>query len=157
VSLPVAPPESLHATELSAPGPRGTPGGRVLIVDDDPLVGKAARRILSVQHQVQLVENATEALALIRRGENFDVVLCDLLMPQVTGMELYAQLMAIDPSWGPKMIFASGGAFTQGSRQFLDSISNLRIEKPFESNALLAIVNQLFQTQGAQGVEGQSV
>jgi CheY-like chemotaxis protein len=86
---------------------------------------------------------AIDALQRIQSGERFDVILCDLMMPQVTGMELHAELAARDPAQAAKMVFVTGGAFTSDARGFLDKVPNRRLEKPFDLGTLRALVNQL--------------
>lgn len=116
--------------------------GRILVVDDEPLVVTMIDRILSPYHEVATVTTACEALAKIRSGQRFDVILCDLMMPEKTGMDLYRELRQLAPDQASKMIFLTGGAFTPGARAFLDQVQNLRVDKPFEAGALRALVNE---------------
>ncbi len=115
--------------------------GRVLVIDDEPTINSAISRTLSPEHDVVTETRAAEALIRLRAGERFDVIFCDLMMPQITGMDLYRQLQAELPEQAGRMIFLTGGAFTAGARRFLEEVSNLRIEKPFDTRMLRAIVN----------------
>ncbi len=115
--------------------------GKVLVVDDEPMIVKAVKRTLSAEHDVVTVESAEHALALLRAGERFDVIFCDLMMPQITGMELHAQLVRADQDLADKMIFLTGGAFTAAAKAFLAAVPNLRIDKPFDLLQLRALVN----------------
>jgi signal transduction histidine kinase/CheY-like chemotaxis protein len=115
--------------------------GQVLIVDDEIAVGHAAQRILAPEHDVTVVDTGARALELIQRGERFDLVLCDLMMPQMTGMELYAQVSRVDPAQAARFVFMTGGAFTGRAREFLDKTTNDRLEKPFEMDDLRAMIN----------------
>lgn len=65
---------------------------RVLIVDDDVVITSALRRALAKEHEVTVLNSATAALALLRTGSEFDVILCDLAMPQMSGLQLYREL-----------------------------------------------------------------
>jgi len=121
-------------------------GARVLVVDDDPLVGAAVRRALADDHEVAVVESGAAALAHISEGERYDVIFCDLMMPVMTGMELHAQVAALDERQAHRMVFATGGAFTPAARAFLDRVSHARLEKPFELRELRAMVRRF---QGA--------
>jgi signal transduction histidine kinase len=114
--------------------------GRVLVVDDEPMILRAVHRILSVDHDVLIVDHAAEALDRINAGERFDVILCDLMMPRITGMELHARIFAADPAQADRMVFLTGGAFTAEARGFLDAVVNLRIEKPFDPARLRELV-----------------
>jgi CheY-like chemotaxis protein len=89
------------------------------------------------------VDGAAEAIDLLRSGERFDVILCDLMMPQVTGMDVHAELIRLDADQASRMVFITGGAFTPRARRFLESVQNHRVEKPFDMQGLVALVNAL--------------
>jgi signal transduction histidine kinase/DNA-binding response OmpR family regulator len=114
--------------------------GKVLVIDDEPMVVATLRRVLSKQHEVTATVSAKEALARLKDGQRFDAVLCDLMMPDMTGMALHAELTAIMPEQAERMIFITGGAFTPRGREFLENVPNPRIEKPFDTRDLLALV-----------------
>jgi signal transduction histidine kinase/CheY-like chemotaxis protein len=116
--------------------------GRILVVDDEPLVAQAVARALAAQHEVAIALGAREALALLENGESFDLVLCDLMMPEMSGMDLHAALAAHAPTLLPKIVFLTGGAFTPRAAAFLDTVPNPRIEKPFDPRALRALVRE---------------
>jgi CheY-like chemotaxis protein len=117
--------------------------GRVLVVDDDPAIATLIARVLSSQHEVRSVLRASEAIDLIAAGERFDVVLSDLMMPQVTGMDLYSALVALDRAQAARVVFMTGGAFSPEARAFLDQVPSHRIEKPFEIGELRALVSEM--------------
>jgi CheY-like chemotaxis protein len=97
--------------------------------------------MLSDEHDVVTMTNASDALRRITAGDRFDVILCDLMMPVMTGMELHAALAAAHTDHAERMIFLTGGAFTPGAREFVDTVPNARLEKPFALQALRALVN----------------
>ena len=87
--------------------------GRVLVVDDDPLVSAALRRTLVREHEVEVVVSARRALELLTSpAGDFDIILCDLMMPEMTGMELYAHVQTAAPERARRMVFITGGAYT---------------------------------------------
>jgi CheY-like chemotaxis protein len=114
----------------------------VLVVDDEPMIATAIGRTLSFEHEVVVSSDAADALERILLGERFDVVLCDLMMPQMTGMDLHAALLENVPDQAERMVFLSGGAFTTAARAFLDEVPNQRLEKPFDTRELSALVNE---------------
>jgi CheY-like chemotaxis protein len=118
---------------------------RVLVVDDEVLVGRAIKRVLGRKHEVVTAIDGREALQLLEAGEAFDLVLCDLMMPGVSGVDLYERLKARSPEAAGRMVFLTGGAFTGAARQFLDSVPNRRLEKPFDTKALEALVDALLE------------
>jgi CheY-like chemotaxis protein len=115
--------------------------GRILVVDDEPTIAKAIQRTLATEHEVVAIGSADEALKRITAGERFDVILCDLMMPQMTGMDLHAELSRVALEQAGRMIFLTGGAFTPQARAFLDKIPNQRVEKPFDVGHLRSLIN----------------
>ena len=117
--------------------------GHVLVIDDEASLCTVIRRTLGSEHEVVTVTSARQALELFGGGERFDIVLCDLMMPQMSGMELHAELMRLVPDQAHKMIFMTGGAFTTSGREFLAQVPNRCIEKPFRSDELFATLGEL--------------
>jgi PAS domain S-box-containing protein len=111
----------------------------VLIVDDDRFVGAALARVLR-DHEVTVVTRARDALALLAEGKPFDVILSDLMMPEMSGMELYDELVRRDPRAAERVVFLTGGAFTPDAKAFLDRVPNAQIEKPFDPKSLRELV-----------------
>lgn len=139
VSLPTV---EMAPVAPSQPMPRAaaTRRGRILVIDDEVAMCNVIRRMLSRRHEVHVTSRAVEALDRIRSGETFDIILCDLMMPQMTGVELHAQLAPLGHA--DRIVFMTGGAFTAASRQFLDSVPNQRLEKPFDARQLEAVVER---------------
>jgi signal transduction histidine kinase len=140
VLLPPALSESALSPTMSTVG-HSTRRGRVLIIDDEPMVARALGRMLDPEHEVTITSGAGDARQRIVAGERYDVILCDLMMPQMTGMELHAHLLRSVPDQAARMVFLTGGAFTPGARIFLDGIPNQRVEKPFDTQHLRSIIN----------------
>ena len=118
--------------------------GHVLVIDDEASLCTVIRRTLGSEHEVVTVTSARRALELFDGGERYDIVLCDLMMPQMSGMELHAELMRLVPDQAHKMIFMTGGAFSEEAASFLTKVSNPTVEKPFKTTALRELVrNQM--------------
>ena len=79
-------------------------------------------------------------------GEQFDVILCDLMMPQMTGMELHAWLTGHAPALARRVVFVSGGAFTPNASAYLESVDNLELGKPVEPTELRMVVAKFVAT-----------
>jgi CheY-like chemotaxis protein len=112
---------------------------RVLVVDDDAMVGRTLQRGLQ-GYDVVLLDNAKSALALLLRGEKFDVILCDLMMPEMTGMDLHEEVVRLVPGQAERMIFVTGGAVTKRARDFVALMGDRVFDKPFDVRALKDMV-----------------
>jgi CheY-like chemotaxis protein len=88
---------------------------------------------------VTVVTTARAALEHLGAG-SYDLVLSDLLMPEMSGMELYDALSRRDPALARKVVFLTGGAFTPAARAFLEREPVLCVEKPFELEAIRAVL-----------------
>ena len=95
---------------------------------------------LLMPHRVTVVTRAREALARIGAGEHFDVILCDVMMPELTGMDFHALLREARPDPADQVIFLSGGAFTQRAREFFEKVPNPRVDKPIDAAKLRGLV-----------------
>jgi signal transduction histidine kinase len=113
---------------------------RVLVVDDEPLVGEAIARALSDENDVDVVTEARQALTRVQKGAVYDVVFCDLMMPVMTGMDLYAEIVRAAPKLAGRLVFMTGGAFTPRARAFLENVINPCLEKPLDTSKLRSIV-----------------
>jgi signal transduction histidine kinase/DNA-binding NarL/FixJ family response regulator len=123
---------------LSRPSRRG----RLLVIDDEPMIGAAIRRLFMQEHDVEITTEAAEGLRRIGAGEFFDLVLCDLMMPVVTGMDVFDAIAEQAPAVLPRLVFLTGGAFTPRARNFLERVSNVRLTKPFDPLVLRALVDR---------------
>ncbi|MBL9015187.1 MAG: response regulator [Myxococcales bacterium] len=143
VTLPVAKsaPVGRGNQRITVPPPARR--GHVLVIDDEETLGSAIRRYLSHHHDVVAVTSGGAALELFEKGGRYDVILCDLMMPQMTGMELYAEVQHRFPELADKIIFLTGGAFTASARDFLSTIANRHLEKPFDLQALRRLINTI--------------
>jgi CheY-like chemotaxis protein len=115
----------------------------VLVVDDESLVAPAVARTLSPDHDVTTEQESTRALERIHGGERFDVILCDVMMPNLSGVDFYLELERIAPEELDKVVFLTAGAFVVQAREFLDNVPNLRLEKPFTPEDLRNVVARL--------------
>lgn len=113
---------------------------QVLVVDDDPGVGRALRLMLEDEHEVKCLTNPREALRELLSNAKYDLIFCDLMMPELSGMDIYQVLRFNRPGYEAKIVFITGGAFTPAARKFLDQVPNQRLEKPFNLRSLQRLV-----------------
>jgi CheY-like chemotaxis protein len=116
---------------------------RVLIIDDQPLLVQMLTRVLSSRHQVTSSTSPREALARLGNGETFDVVLCDLMMDDMTGMDLYDVVVREHPAVANRIVFMTGGTFTPRASTFADRAPNGVIKKPFDVPRLLETIERV--------------
>ena len=128
------PPAANQGTRSASPTDRPVAlAARVLVIDDEVAVGRALRLLLAPENDVIAVTTAREALALLEAGDRFDAILCDLMMPDISGIELYKR---ISQDHQARMIFMTGGAFTQQARDFLVQVDRPHLDKPFTESQL---------------------
>ncbi|MFO0758799.1 MAG: ATP-binding protein [Byssovorax sp.] len=113
---------------------------RVLVIDDEPVLAQALGRALEPEFDVTVLSSGREARRVLVEGTPFDVILCDLIMPEVTGMDLHEDLRASRPELCERMIFMTGGTFTARARTFLAGVNNPVLEKPFDLDTLSAVL-----------------
>src|SRR5258708_19277456 len=114
--------------------------GRVLVVDDEPMMVRAILRLLEGDHEVVATTDPVDAVAGLRQGLRFDAILCDLMMPTMSGMDVYDAIRKIEPDQARRMVFMTGGAFTPTVLPFLESFENARIEHPLHPSSLRPLV-----------------
>jgi CheY-like chemotaxis protein len=134
------PGEEMDAMEKKSPLPR------ILIIDDDPLVVRVVGRGLADRYDVEVTTDSRNALERFAAGERFAAVLCDLTMPELTGMDLHREVAKTDAEQAKRFIFMTGGAFTARARAFLDSNDNERIDKPIDRRALDELLARMAPT-----------
>ncbi|MGD0673932.1 MAG: response regulator [Polyangiaceae bacterium] len=114
----------------------------MLIVDDEPLVGAALGRTLADEFAVVVASSGNEAFERVRFGASFDVILCDVNMPAMDGVELLERLRESEPSLAARVIFMTGGLTDHTLRERVESLPNLLLEKPLDLDALRALVRR---------------
>ncbi len=132
-SIPVAP---------SPPAPEGH-RHRVLVVDDEANIRRSFSAILSRRFDTVSAADAEQAIALLRADRAFDVIICDLAMPGIGGQGLYDWLQREQPAMCDRVLFATGGAFTERTQAFLESLSQEVLTKPFGRDVLLEAVDRM--------------
>lgn len=137
-----------HAPEprvAAAPARRA----RILVVDDELLLLESLERVLGRAHEVACASTAREALERLRAGERFDVILCDLMMPDVAGAEFYVELQRLDPTAAERVVFMTGGAFTPTASEFLDAVAAPRLLKPLDPAKLRETIEEVLSRGAA--------
>jgi signal transduction histidine kinase/ActR/RegA family two-component response regulator len=130
------------AADEAAPAP-----ARVLVVDDEPLICSSVRRTLG-RHEVVAATNAREALERLRGGERFDVLVCDVMMPGMSGIQLVEELLRAGSDAARRVVFLTGGALSAEAQDLIGRAQASALEKPFEPAALRAAVDRVLRARG---------
>jgi two-component system NtrC family sensor kinase len=117
---------------------------QILIVDDDPGLLFSLSYMLKNKYNVVTVQGGCEALEWLKDNKNsFDILITDLSMPNTSGEDIYHFISAKMPGKEKYIIFMTGGSYQSSIDEFLASINNSILEKPFSSSMLLDVINKL--------------
>jgi PAS domain S-box-containing protein len=136
-----ASPEGLSSREQAPRGPRR----KLLLIDDEASVGSSVSRLVRDMYEVHCVQDAREALKLLSSGMRFDAILCDVMMPGMSGMDFVTELERLSPELALRTGLMTGGVFTAQAREFVGRRSGGLLEKPFERERLCTFVEHLLQ------------
>jgi two-component system cell cycle sensor histidine kinase/response regulator CckA len=152
VRVPVASEGAAHEEQF---GPElARVRARVLVIDDDPTVLRVLRRMLGASHDVVTSRRAERALQLIREQPEFDVIVCDVIMPEMDGVAFYRDVAATWPELAPRIIFLSGGAVAERGGEFFSSVPNPVLQKPPDAQQLSRAIERQLAASGRAGRTG---
>jgi two-component system cell cycle sensor histidine kinase/response regulator CckA len=152
VVLPFAPEDSASRRALAsadAPLESEAAPARILIIDDEPLLGQTLLYAFKGRHDVVICTSGRDALSRLEKDARFDLVLCDLMMPDVSGSAVYEAVKRSYPGLVRCFVFMTGGAFTERAREFLAKHPGAQLEKPFNIEDIERILRQFAATRGA--------
>jgi PAS domain S-box-containing protein len=138
--LPAAPPAAASDADAQSSRQRRH---RVMLVDDEPQVAHTMERLLRRDYDVTIALCGKDALDHITKGIWFDAIVSDVMMPNMTGIELLEHLQRVAPAQSARLVFLSGGAFTAQTRERLDQLGVLLLEKPVTAKDLRATVHRI--------------
>ena len=130
--------EPAAETDAPAPPTASPPRRRVLVIDDEAMICRAIEQVLSDNHDVRIAMTGADALALVA-SSTFDVILCDVMMPDMNGHQLYRRIAAQYPGLERRFVFMTG-ALAPSVAQALDGLPNPWLSKPFEIDDVLALI-----------------
>ncbi len=121
----------------------------VLLVEDDLHLSRSLDRVLKCEMDLFLVKNGLEALQVVVSGARFGVILSDLKMPVMSGIQLFHELEQVAPDQADRMIFITGDSLTPTAARFLAGVTNLWLEKPFSPATLRGMIRRQLQERRA--------
>lgn len=135
-------------TEATATPEGGSDGSgsrkRILCIDDEPSVGRLIARFLRNAHDVVVETDGEQAIGRLESGERYDAIICDIMMPSMSGIDFFDRLKRIDPQLAERCGFITGGVFTERARSFAEALPTTRlVRKPFQPKTIKALVENL--------------
>ena len=112
---------------------------RLLIIDDEVLVARAVRRVFDKEFRVEIALDGSSALEKLRKVD-YDVVLCDVMLPGISGLDVYRQVRSENEPLAQRFVFATGGLFSQELSESVRRLSNMIVEKPFDPAELRRVI-----------------
>jgi CheY-like chemotaxis protein len=113
----------------------------ILVIDDEPRLLMVMRLLLEMHHRVVAVSSAHDALRRLAEGQRFDLILCDLMMPGMTGADFHLEVSTKAPEQADDIVFMSGGIISARVQEYLEQIPNLCLDKPFSEQTLLELIH----------------
>jgi PAS domain S-box-containing protein len=121
---------------------------RVLVIDDEASICESIADVLGDEHDVVVTTSAVDARRLLEADRAFDVVVCDVVMPEMTGADLHRWLLEHDAGLAARMLFITGGRDGDAARA-LAAIEPWRwLEKPFTVDALEKKIGVMIERSG---------
>jgi CheY-like chemotaxis protein len=115
---------------------------RVLVIDDELFVVQALRLVLAREFDVTGTTRPEQALEWLLAGQSYDVILCDVMMPGVTGVALRERIAEARPEQASRVVFITGGLLLPEVRSALDGVSNPVLEKPIDLESLRELIRR---------------
>lgn len=143
VQFPAIVTQSGTSREIRSPSPHDGFVGRALIIDDEAGVCRTIERLLRGSYDTASVNSGREALELLEHDSDFDVIICDLLMPDVSGVEVYEHLRSHLPRLEARTVFVTGGTFTERTNDFVDTTHRPVVLKPFDILEFWKVVDEV--------------
>jgi PAS domain S-box-containing protein len=141
IELPIGPAPT-DETEVRPHEDARPRGGKILVVDDEPAVADTLADLLSADgHQVDRANSGARALELIEETE-YDLILSDIRMPDVTGRDLYREVLRRHPGVAERLAFMTGDVLSAGTREFLDQAGVTSLGKPFDFDEVRRVAHR---------------
>lgn len=144
IRIPIRTPRKQACREEKTAVAKHPTSGKILIIDDEVSVLEAMEEMLP-NHNVITASSGKKGMALTKLHSDFDLVLCDLMMPDISGMSFHKWLRTTYPHLADRLVFISGGATTPDTRVYLSQVDNLCIHKPFDPESLSKKVCELIE------------
>ncbi len=119
--------------------------GVVLLVDDEEAIIKSYQRLLPSSLHILTASTGLEAMRVLEERDDIDVIVCDMMMPDLAGDEVYRRISSLKPEYAERFVFITGGAFTDKTRDFTLSVESRLMEKPFGMDDFLEAIREVLE------------
>lgn len=150
ISLPLCTGLTLHTEDQPLRRELSNANARILVVDDDVLFTRSLKRMLAGAHHVDVAHSGIQAIERLEKDDDYDVVLCDLMMPEMDGVELFDAVVERWPDLVLRLVFLTGGAVTPRAKDFVASIRNVLLDKPIDPDTLLTAIDDVLRINAQQ-------
>ena len=120
---------------------------RVLLIDDEPMLLLSWQRLFARDYDIQTALGGQAGVRLLEQDDAWDVVVCDLMMPDLDGAAVFEWVHQHRPALAPRMLFCTGGAFTPRAVAFADLIGDRLLQKPVMPADLRAAIAGVVRLQ----------
>jgi DNA-binding NtrC family response regulator len=120
---------------------------RVLVIDDEQLLGQTIQLGLEDSLDVELQTSGSRGLERMLEDDGFQLVLCDLSLPDLSGIDIYERISKEKPELTKRFVVMTGGAVSSESREFLDSYEGPLLNKPFTLSQVESLVTDILDTE----------
>jgi PAS domain S-box-containing protein len=127
----------------SKPAPAKGPRLRILVIEDEAILASTLRLALGDRHDVVIANSGNRGLETLAADTRFDVVLCDVMMPDKSGIDVFEAIEKDHPELAPRVVFMTGGTFSARADAFFARVPNARIEKPFSMEEIESLLNRV--------------
>ncbi|MGH7298379.1 MAG: response regulator [Polyangiaceae bacterium] len=114
----------------------------MLVIDNEARIAELLRQALSDEFEVTTTTDPIEALGWLTWGDWYDVILCDVVMPTMTGVELRDRVNDVRPDLAMRIVFVTGGVVLEPLRHRIAELPNTVLEKPFDFAALREMIRR---------------
>jgi PAS domain S-box-containing protein len=132
-------------------------GGRLLLIDDEPILCRVLKRALSPEHEVLIAGGGNAAISILSHDSNFDVILCDMMMQGISGQDVYEWTGQYCKHLQSRFIFITGGAITERAQTFLKNVPNTVLGKPLDMPLLKEHIQAIVEerNEAADGLDDE--
>ena len=141
ITLPCLP-RAQEPIVATAPMPAAARPFKILFIDDERGILRGYRRRFARAHDVAIADSGEAALRVLGERTDFDLVVCDLSMPDVNGMDVFNWVRSHAPALAERFVFATGGATQRDLERFLHGVTNEVLEKPFELQTIQDLIDR---------------